>query len=199
MKTGKFITLALFVFSSMFLQFCNQQCGNKQVQNYEIENYIYYRTYKKDNIGNTNIQKEDSIVMSAADTIYLILNSKTRVAAFIDRSLCNGSLYACDPVAPTYHRLGDSMRITTIDDFDATHPAGSSVNDLFLIYDEFACSPKPHYMPVSDYRNISPYEHMLTLALLKKPSSGNLRLRFSFHSGISSSLASSDGPLMKFY
>jgi len=173
----RYAGLICFLFSSLFFQFCNT-CGKKSVQQFAIEKYDFQQVAKMDAKSQFYFLKPDSVPMVSNDTVYFLLMPKTKLA---QNSLSgNGNLYACDPVMPVTVALGDSMRIETMDNFDATHSAGSDVSDFFLLYEQgFIDSGKMvnNYYPLNAFTRQNQMLSFLHLALIKKPSFKNIRFK----------------------
>ncbi|WBA41928.1 hypothetical protein [Hymenobacter canadensis] len=63
----------------------------------------------------------------------LLLNPDTRLYSAAPARTGGFAAVACDPADPTYTEMIDSIRVTSRYDFDAQHPAGTSLNDLLLL------------------------------------------------------------------
>ncbi|WBO84931.1 hypothetical protein [Hymenobacter yonginensis] len=71
------------------------------------------------------------------------------------------SAMACDYPSPSYEAQVDSITITSRYDFDAQHPAGTSLNSLLRLDDGYASSQRlsdlmkdPQYIPYLQDRNL---------------------------------------------
>ena len=69
--------------------------------------------------------------------------------------------YACLPPSPTFTEQLDSLTIRSRFDYDARHPAGTSLNDLLVATDEYRRLP----LPLPDYLTQYPGQLAIQLEL----------------------------------
>ncbi|QNH61506.1 hypothetical protein [Hymenobacter sediminicola] len=74
--------------------------------------------------------------VSTAD-LQLRLRLDTRLYSARPASTGGFAAMACDPTGPEYTEAIDSLTVTSRFDYDAQHPAGSSLNDLVQLENEY--------------------------------------------------------------
>lgn len=134
-------------FGAALLQSCNP-CSDEGSFDYRVKNFTpvakiitevspgeidFYRTAK---LSGTSPVKYDSLSLM----LYLY--------EYIGKAPVDGGIsftnqaYACDP--PVYADYLESLSITSDTDYDAAHPAGSDLNDIFLFNTREYSNMKTH-------------------------------------------------------
>ncbi len=183
-KFKKPILFLFFIFTSLVFQFCDQfnksGCSILSIDEFRISN-----PYTIDQNRHINYMTADSIPMNNQDSLYFGIFSEYSTK----QVMClvgNGNLYATSPSLPPDIKQ-DSLDIITLMDFDAQHPAGSRINELFLL-SQFPLDYYylPEYFPIGRFNEFknklnNNYSKSFTLVLLKKPINNKLQIRLAFY------------------
>lgn len=127
--------LLLFAILTLVLPACDLFCGDccnlGPAGKYDITGTVL--TALRTDIGrNAMVLGTNESIRSADLRLQIALN--TQLTAF--RSSGGGSVaYACSPADPEFIEQLDSLAITSRFNFDAQHPAGTSLNDVFASFD----------------------------------------------------------------
>lgn len=202
-KFTKFLILLVLVFSSLLLQLCRPCKGGISVQNLTILKYTLESVWKKENAG-LKYYQTSAIPMSVGDTVFFVMRDSSQYAALYQRG--NGSeLMACDPgFILNYFSVWDSICVRTVHDFDASHKAGSSLEDVCLIGENVAYYD---YNLSGIFKKASEFSSNFrkstlsgfTLVLIKKPDAADVRFRCSFFDTETGDSAVSISENLKFY
>jgi hypothetical protein len=201
MKSIRYLSLALFIFSSFFLQFCDKRstCSGG-VSRSVIESYRYNRIFRMNAVRHVTLIPEDSISMTANDTIYMEFWARTRTA--MNYTIGNyGSLFACTPSIEMIDPLGDSIMIETMDDFDATHSSGSNISGFFRLFGpgSYDSGRVKEYYPVNRFKEFHNDRMSFILALVKKPEFRDIRFKVHFYKKKLAEAVRTETTLLRFY
>lgn len=121
---------------TLVLPACNLLCGDccdlGPPGNYDITGTLL-TALSTSNGGNVLVVAPNAPVRSTELRLQLSLD--TRVVAAHRPVGGSGVAYACSPRDPEFTEQLDSLVITSRFDFDAQHPAGTSLNDVLTTFD----------------------------------------------------------------
>jgi hypothetical protein len=177
-KTKSGFILFVFFFSTLLFQFCKKEDKGT------FKTYIhkcYFAEINTTTVGGyyTIYSARDTLKVDLKDTNgFIIITEDTTIR--MSQTKANGSLYATSPVLPPTISQ-DSLIILTLNNFDASHPAGSDVSDCFLVSHVF--SSAFNFLPLEQFSEVgkNSYSQDFKLHLIKHPSSNELRLRLYFY------------------
>ena len=175
----KLLLFGLFVFSSLFLQFCNNRCkGGNSTQTRVIDSFTFSDPFYS-KTSRVFIAR-DSIVMNPTDTLHFEMYAATHLVNNVSKS--SEGLYACD-ISISFNLIDfDSMAVFTEVDFDQQHKASSRVDEFFKISGYGANSPMFSVAEYARYRLTSGGAYgNFTLSLIKKPINKLLRIKLFFY------------------
>ncbi len=175
----KLILFAIFIFSSLLLQYCDYRCkGGNSAETRVIDSFSFSEPFL-DKATRVFVSR-DSIELNSSDTLHFEMLVATHLVYNTPRN--SEALYACD-ISITYNIIDfDSMAIVAQTDFDAQHPAGSRIDAFFNLSGYEVNGP---VFPIQQYKHLrqkdaSAYRNF-TLSLNKKPSNKLLKLKLHFY------------------
>ncbi len=182
----RFLILLILVFGSLLLQLCRPCKGGISVRNLTILKYTLESVWKKDNAGIIKYYETNAIPMAVSDTVFFVMRDSSKYAALYKNS--NGSeLMACDAgIITNYFSVWDSICVRTVYDFDASHKAGSSLEDVCLVGENVAYydnNLSGIFKRASEFSGNFRKSTLsaFTLVLIKKPDAADVRFSCSFY------------------
>jgi len=143
MKSLKTIILTLFLSIGFLLPSCERDlidCSCPDVHPYfDIMDFKIHNTEKVRSYSKIIDANQDTISIDQFDGIFLEYLVDYHSSNHFNFSLMN-SAYGCSCIDAGYQGSAtekfESIEIITLNDFDDTHPANSSINDLFMVTPE---------------------------------------------------------------
>lgn len=196
----RIILIIMFVFTSIFMQECSRCiCGDDTT--FKILGFKFSKIWK---ISNNKMEylNTNAIAMQTNDTIWINLLDSSERIAYIKPIYKSELLACCDGGGFEYYfNNWDSLNIKTIDNFDNTHPAGSSINDICIL------SPIIYYKTNSMFYNIvyfselkymADFNYEFSIGLLAKPTNNAIRIQFCFYNTKTNDSTMSISPILRF-
>lgn len=142
MKRNSILFLFIVLLSSCQDNSPNPLCGSSRAEFYDIQDItvngllyegtdpVYTFSYRKlIPVGQVVTSYNFILELKASTNIRYVKNTKNQLT---NLSIIS-SAQACSPALPITNEIISMLNITSSDDFDATHPAGSNLNELFTV------------------------------------------------------------------
>lgn len=191
----------MFVFTSIFMQDCCRSIEGKEYT-FRIVAFNFSKVWK---ISNYKIEylNTNAIVMQNNDTIWLnLLDSHIQIAYF--NPVHKSGLFACSPSNEDYFNFinnWDSMNIRTLDDFDNSHRAGSSINDVCILSPTIEYNTRGMLYDPTSFSKMTKdvqFNNEFSIGLLSKPTNNAVRIQFCFYNTKTNDSTVSVSPILRF-